>query len=82
MYAIRSYYGNADEDPEKENFYLEMMRDENVAGVILSPTLALLSRYEHADFPFPVVLVDRCDSDTHADAVLLDNTDAASYNFV
>ncbi len=75
--GMRVMLCNADEDPEKENFYLEMMRDENVAGVILSPTLALLSRYEHADFPFPVVLVDRCDSDTHADAVLLDNTDAA-----
>ena len=75
--GMRVMLCNADEDPEKENFYLEMMRDENVAGVILSPTLALLSRYRQADFPFPVVLVDRCESDTDADAVVLDNVDAA-----
>ena len=75
--GMRVMLCNADEDPEKENFYLEMMRDENVAGVILSPTLALLSHYQSTDFPFPVVLVDRCESDTDADAVLLDNTDAA-----
>jgi LacI family fructose operon transcriptional repressor len=68
---------NADEDPEKESFYLEMMRDENVAGVILSPTLPRLARYRQADYPFPVVLVDRCESDTDADAVVLDNVDAA-----
>ena len=75
--GMRVMLCNADEEPEKENFYLEMMRDENVAGVILSPTLDLLSRYHPTDFPFPVVLVDRCESDTDADAVLLDNTDAA-----
>lgn len=75
--GLRVMLCNTDEDPEKESFYLEMMRDENVAGVILSPTLPRLSSYRQADFPFPVVLVDRCDSDTDADAVVLDNVDAA-----
>ena len=75
--GMRVMLCNADEDPEKENFYLEMMRDENVAGVILSPTLPLLARYRQSDFPFPVVLVDRCEADTEADAVILDNADAA-----
>lgn len=68
---------NSDEDPEKERFYLDMLRDENVAGVILSPTLDLLSRFRPADFSFPVVLVDRCTPETEADAVVLDNIDAA-----
>lgn len=68
---------NTDEDPEKETFYLEMMRDENVSGVILSPTLPLLGRFRQADFPFPIVLVDRCERNTDADAVVLDNVDAA-----
>jgi LacI family fructose operon transcriptional repressor len=76
-HGMRVMLCNADEDPEKERFYLDMMRDENVAGVILSPTLSLLARYRQSDFPFPVVLVDRCESDTHADAVVLDNVDAA-----
>ncbi len=76
-HGMRVMLCNADEDPEKERFYLDMMRDENVAGVILSPTLSLLARYRPADFPFPVVLVDRCENDTPADAVVLDNVDAA-----
>lgn len=74
---LRVMLCNADEDPDKEAFYLEMMRDENVAGVILSPTLPLLARYKAADYPFPLVLVDRCNSMVDADAVVLDNLDAA-----
>ena len=31
--GLRVMLCNADEDPEKESFYLEMMHDENVAGV-------------------------------------------------
>jgi LacI family fructose operon transcriptional repressor len=68
---------NADEDPEKEALYLDLMRDENVSGVILSPTLPALARFRLNDYPFPVVLVDRCDRDTAADAVVLDNVDSA-----
>lgn len=75
--GMRVMLCNTDEDAEKESFYLEMMRDENVAGVILSPTLPLLARYRQSDFPFPVVLVDRCEGDTDADAVVLDNVDAS-----
>src|SRR6266571_8906518 len=29
---------NTDEDPEKEELYLKLMQDENVAGIIFSPT--------------------------------------------
>ena len=74
--GLRIMLCNADENPEKETFYLEMMHDENVAGVILSPTLPRLASYDQTDYPFPVVLVDRCESDTDADAVILDNIDA------
>lgn len=73
---MRVFLCNADEDPEKEAFYLAMMRDENVSGVILSPTLALLKHLHPADYPFPLVLVDRCERDTQADAVVLDNFEA------
>ena len=74
---LRVMLCNADEDPEKESFYLEMMRDENVAGVILSPTLARLANHKPSEYPFPVVLVDRCTSNVDADAVVLDNLDAS-----
>ena len=73
---MRVFLCNADEDPEKEAFYLAMMRDENVSGVILSPTFSLLKNLRPADYPFPLVLVDRCERDTQADAVVLDNFDA------
>ncbi len=76
-HRLRVILCNADEDPEKEALYLELMRDENVSGVILSPTLSTLARFRPSDYSFPVVLVDRCDRDTVADAVVLDNADSA-----
>lgn len=77
QHRMRVILCNADEDPEKEALYLDLMRDENVSGVILSPTLPLLARFNPGDYPFPIVLVDRCDRDTAADAVVLDNADSA-----
>lgn len=74
--GMRVLLCNADEDRKKEAFYLEMMRDENVSGVILSPTLALLKDLRPQDYPFPIVLVDRFERDVDADAVVLDNFDA------
>ena len=77
QHHLRVILCNADEDPEKEALYLDLMRDENVSGVILSPTLATLAGFRASDYPYPVVLVDRCDRNTAADAVVLDNVDAA-----
>ncbi|MDR3371891.1 LacI family DNA-binding transcriptional regulator [Rhodoferax sp.] len=74
--GMRVLLCNSDEDPEKEAFYLEMMRDENVSGVILSPTLSLLKDLRPMNYPFPLVLVDRCERDVDVDAVVLDNFDA------
>lgn len=68
---------NTDEDPAREESCLELMRDENVSGVILAPSQPRLASFRAADYPFPVVLVDRCDPDTRADAVVLDNVEAA-----
>ncbi|MGB4358897.1 MAG: LacI family DNA-binding transcriptional regulator [Rhodoferax sp.] len=75
--GMRVFLCNADEDPDKEAFYLAMMRDENVSGVILSPTLSLLKDLRPQDYPFPMVLVDRWEREVEADAVVLDNFDAA-----
>jgi LacI family transcriptional regulator, fructose operon transcriptional repressor len=76
-HQMRVILCNTDEDPEKEASCLELMRDEKVHGVILSPSSKLLSRYSPADYSFPIVLVDRYERGIKADAVLLDNFDAA-----
>jgi len=68
---------NTDENPEKEATYLNLMADEKVSGVILSPSLNLLSHFTPGDYSFPVVLVDRYERGIEADAVLLDNYEAA-----
>jgi LacI family fructose operon transcriptional repressor len=68
---------NTDEDPDKEASCLELMRDEMVRGVILSPSLKLLSGFTPGAYGFPIVLVDRYERGIEADAVLLDNFDAA-----
>ena len=77
QHHMRVILCNADEDAEKEALYLDLMRDENVRGVILSPTLVTLAGFHTSDYPFPIVLVDRCDQNTIADAVVLDNVDSA-----
>ncbi len=74
---MRVILTNTDEDPEKEASCLELMQDEKVSGVILSPSLRLLSHYNPADYTFPIVLVDRYERGIEADAVLLDNVDAS-----
>jgi LacI family transcriptional regulator, fructose operon transcriptional repressor len=68
---------NTDEDAEREASCLELMQDENVSGVILAPSQRLLSGFRADGYPFPLVLVDRCEPDTVADAVVLDNVEAA-----
>jgi LacI family transcriptional regulator, fructose operon transcriptional repressor len=68
---------NTDENPDKEATCLNLMADEKVSGVILSPSLHLLSHFSPADYGFPVVLVDRYERGIAADAVVLDNFDAA-----
>lgn len=68
---------NTDEDPEKETIYLNLMQDENVAGVIFSPTRQTAARFASLHLPFPTVIVDRSVGDAEVDVVLLDNIDAA-----
>jgi LacI family fructose operon transcriptional repressor len=68
---------NTDENPEKETIYLNLMRDENVAGVIFSPTRQTAAHFADLHLPFPTVVIDRSISHADVDAVLLDNVDAA-----
>ncbi len=67
---------NTDEDPKKEAIYLNLQRDEHVAGVIFSPTRQTLTGFNAARLPFPLVVIDRSMPDSDVDVVVLDNVDA------
>lgn len=68
---------NTDENPEKEAIYLNLMQDQNVAGVIFSPTRQTAANFTTLKITFPTVIVDRSIKDADVDMVLLDNVDAA-----
>ncbi len=68
---------NADENPEKEALYLNLLRDENVAGVIFSPTLHAINNFKDLRLDLPIVIIDRSTKNGSVDSVLLDNVTAA-----
>jgi LacI family fructose operon transcriptional repressor len=68
---------NTDENPEKEAIYLNLLRDENVAGMIFSPTQQTLANFTAANFNFPLVVIDRSIPNSDVDVVVLDNVDSA-----
>jgi DNA-binding LacI/PurR family transcriptional regulator len=66
---------NSDEDPQKENYYLEILLSERVAGVILAPC-------SETDYPLVetminagigVVCIDRAICSPEVDTILVDN---------
>lgn len=69
---------NTDENPEKEAMYLDLMGDENVAGVILSPTRQTADSFaETVKLNIPMVVIDRRVQDVEIDSVILDSSEAA-----
>lgn len=68
---------NTDENPEKELMYLNLMRDENVAGLIFSPTRQTAVRFPQLNLGIPTVVVDRSVKADNVDVVLIDNVAAA-----
>lgn len=69
---------NNDEDPDKEQRYLHLIRDENLAGVILSPTRQTADEFsEAAALNKPMVVIDRQVRNHEVDNVLIDNAQAA-----
>lgn len=69
---------NTDENPEREALYLELLADEQVAGVILTPTQADAGRYEgFAGSGIPLVVIDREIAGLEVDTVVSDNLEAA-----
>lgn len=76
-HGLRLILCNSDENPAKQQTYLELMADEQASGVILSPTPQGLERLRAGDWPFPLVLVDRALDGLGLDRVVLDNQAAA-----
>lgn len=68
---------NTDENPDKEALYLDLLHDENVAGVIFSPTHQFSEGLRDYDSSIPFVFVDRSIKSRNVDMILLDNGPAA-----
>ncbi len=67
---------NTDEDPKKEAHYLKLMDEEQVAGILLSPTRSSANSLDPSILP-PLVLFDRKFPKALLDSVVIDNEDAA-----
>lgn len=68
---------NTDQRPDREEHYLKVMEDENVAGIIVAPTRSstnLLEVYQNSQLP--IVFVDRNIESFDCDSVTLDNMKA------
>ena len=68
---------NTDENPEKEKLYLNLLHDENVAGMIFSPTQQFSAKLPTFTSSIPLVIIDRSVNSSQVDMVLLDNVSAA-----
>jgi len=69
---------NTDEDPAKEKKCLDLLRVENVAGIILSPTRKGIDNFaETYSLETPMVMIDRHVSNFEVDNVLIDNVSSA-----
>jgi LacI family kdg operon repressor len=70
---------NADDDPSKEENYINMLRAKQVDGIIVFPTGGNVELYQSlVSERFPLVFLDRKVDEIPVDTVLLDN-EAASY---
>lgn len=69
---------NTDDDPEKEKKYIEMLWAKQVDGLIIFPTGKNVDLYQKmVNEQFPLVFVDRMVPGIEADAIMLDNAQAA-----
>lgn len=69
---------NTDEDPAKEEICLNLLQDENVAGIILSPTRQCMeSLSDPSAITMPMVIIDRHVTHLEVDSVLIDNVQSA-----
>lgn len=69
---------NSDEDIAKETLYIDLMRSERVAGVVITPTRETDNPCKRLlEASIPVVSVDRRMLDLSVDTVIIDNSGAA-----
>lgn len=68
---------NSDEDPGREHNYLDIMHEENVAGIILATTSDSTQSDELLTSGIPVVAIDRKIGNLQIDTVLVDNVQGA-----
>jgi LacI family transcriptional regulator len=69
---------NTDEEPDKQQAYLEMLAGERVLGVILSPSNPSGDEIRRTlDLDIPVIAFDRTVADPRADSVVSDGEGAA-----
>ena len=75
-YAV--FLCNTDENHERETLYLDLLLDEQVAGVILTPTRADAAAYRgFGGAGIPLVVIDRPVTGLAVDTVVSDNVEAA-----
>ena len=69
---------NNDEDPDKEQRYLHLISDENLAGIILSPTRQTADNFlATSELNIPMVVIDRRVRNAEVDNIVIDNVQAA-----
>jgi LacI family transcriptional regulator, fructose operon transcriptional repressor len=71
------YLCNTDENPDKEEMYLSVLRNENVSGIIFSPTLKTAESFAQLNLDIPTIAIDRPIPSDRVDSVLIDNQTAA-----
>ncbi|EJF89263.1 LacI family DNA-binding transcriptional regulator [Bartonella tamiae] len=76
--AQRVILCNTDENPEQELACLRLMEEENVAGVILAPTLSTLKNPQILPSRRPIMFIDRPPIQKIHDAVIIDNEEASA----
>lgn len=77
QYDMHTIVCNADNDPEKEKKYIEMLRAKQVDGLIIFPTGQNIDLYqEMADANYPVVFMDRKVSELAVPSVVSNNVEA------
>jgi LacI family transcriptional regulator/LacI family repressor for deo operon, udp, cdd, tsx, nupC, and nupG len=70
---------NSEEDPEREDFYLNVLHGESADGVILPPLLRAGNSYsaDIEEYDFPIVCFDRRLPGDPVDTVIVDNRKGA-----
>ncbi|GAA0469716.1 LacI family DNA-binding transcriptional regulator [Alkalibacillus silvisoli] len=69
---------NAEDDPEKEKKYIEMLRAKQVDGIIVFPTSMNISLYQSLNLEdYPMVFIDRYVPDVKTSSIMLDNKKAS-----